>query len=217
MARGAGASGDAATAFAGIVADATPAAAAAPLAVALLVADLPRPALRVSTSGDAAAVLIGAGRSARLGSVAAGLLALAVALALYAAGSTASAALATLGPVLGVPIAVWTGIVTIAPLRSGVIRPVRTTVLAAGAAATVLGWLLVDGLGVTGERSPVLDLLGVPLRSAWRGNPALGLLVAFVLGLVVALLGRVAAARAAAPPASRLRSSGEQPVDSVEG
>jgi hypothetical protein len=94
---------------------------------------------------------------------------------------------------------------------------VRAAVLVAGAVATAIGWVLVDGLAVAGERSPVLDLLRIPLASAWRGSPALGLLVAFLLGLVAALLGRLAAARAAAPRASRLRSSGGQPVDSVEG
>ncbi|WP_297342447.1 hypothetical protein [Amnibacterium sp.] len=215
--RGAGASGDGATAFAGVVADATPASAAVPLGVALLVAALPLPALLLATSGDAAAVLIGAGRSARLGSVAAGLLVLAVTLALFAVGLTAPSALATLGPVLGVPVAVWTGVVTLAPLRSPATRSVRATAFVAAAIATVIGWLLVDGLLVPGERSPVLDLLRIPLGSAWRGGPALGVLVAFVLGLLAAVLARAAASRAAAPPASRLRSSGGQAVDSVEG
>ncbi|HEY0373756.1 MAG TPA: hypothetical protein VGC94_03120 [Amnibacterium sp.] len=215
--RGAGVSGDAATAFAGVVADATPASAAVPLGLALLVAALPLAALLVSTSGDAAAVLIGAGRSARLGSVAAGLVVLAATLALFAAGLTAPIALATLGPVLGVPVAAWTGVVTLAPLRSPATRSVRVTAFVVAAVAAVVGWLLVDGLLLAGERSPALDLLRVPFDSAWRGGPALGLFAAFVLGLLAAVLARAAAARAAAPPASRLRSSGGQPVDSVEG
>jgi hypothetical protein len=162
-------------------------------------------------------VLIGTGRSARLGSIAAGLLVLAVALALYATGLTAPTALATLGPVLAAPVAVWAGLVTLAPLRSGATRSVRTTLLVSAAIATAIAWLLVDGLVVVGERSPVLDLLGIPLGSAWRGGPAVGLAAAFVLGLLAAMLARVTAARAAAPPASRLRSGGAQPVDSVDG
>jgi hypothetical protein len=215
--RGAGASGDAATAFAGVLADATPASAATPIAIALIIAALPLPGLLLSTAGDTAAVLISAGRSARLGSVAAGLLSLAVALALFAAGLGAPTALVTVGPVLGVPLAVWTGLVTFSPLRSAATRPVRATLAASAAVATVIGWLLVDGLVVTGERSPVLDLLRISAGSGWRGGPALGLLVAFVLGLAAALIGRIAAARAAAPPASRLRSGGGRPVDSLEG
>ncbi|MGN6744118.1 MAG: hypothetical protein ACTHJL_12610, partial [Amnibacterium sp.] len=215
--RGEGVSGDPATAFAGVLADATPAAAAAPLAVLLLLAALPLPALLVSTAGDAAAVLLGAGRSARLGAVAAGLLALAFALVLLAAGLDAGTALASIGPVLGVPVAVWAGVTTLAPLRAPAGRSARAVLLWASVVAVATGWLLTDGLAVPGERSPVLDVLHIASGSVWRGTPAPGLLAAFVLGLVAAVLARIAIVRASAPPASRLRSGSRQPVDSVEG
>lgn len=215
--RGAGVVGDPATAFADVLAGATPAAAAGPLAVLLLVAALPLPALLVSTAGETAAVLISAGRSSRLGAVAAGLLALALALVLLAGGMDAGTALGTLGPVLGVPAAVWTGVATLAPLRRAAVRSASAALTWAAAGAVVVGWLLVDGLLAAGEHSPVLDALGVARDGAWRGSPAIGLAAAFVLGILAAAIARIAGTGAAAPPASRLRSGGRQAVDSVEG
>ena len=162
-------------------------------------------------------MLIGAGRSSRLGAVAAGLLALALALVLLAGGTDAATALGTLGPVLGVPAAVWTGVATVAPLRRTAVRSASASLIWAAAVATLAGWLLVDGLLARGERSPLLDALGVARDDVWRGSPALGLAAAFVLGILAAMIARAASIRAAAPPDSRRRSGGGQAVDSVEG
>jgi hypothetical protein len=79
-------------------------------------------------------------------------------------------------------------------------------------AATLVGWLLTDALLVPGERSPLLGALAAP----WRGTPALGVLVAFVLGVGVGGAGWLLARRGTPPSPERMRSGDEQPVDSVD-
>ena len=112
----------------------------------------------------------------------------------------------------------WTGVATVAPLRRAAVRSASAALAWAAASAAVIGWLLVDGLlAREASTAPCSTRSVSPADGAWRGSPAIGLAVAFVLGMLAAAIARVAGTRAAAPPASRLRSSGRQPVDSVEG
>jgi hypothetical protein len=209
----AGGGGDPGTAFVGALADATSASVTGPLAAIMLLASVTLPALLFRSAGAGGAALL-PDRSASLGAAAVGLLAIALALAGLAAGLGLIQASAAVGPLIAVPVAVWAGVATAAPLRMPGSRSRSTTAVAAGA-AVLLGWLLTDGLGAPGAHSVLLDAIGVPYSAAWRGSSAFGLAAAFVFGIVAALIGRFSARRDSAPAPSRMRTEHLQPVDSV--
>jgi hypothetical protein len=198
----------------GALADSTPAAAAAPLALVMLLASVALPALLFRSTGVAAARLLGGGRSPVLGTAAAGLLALALALAVLAAGAGLAGAASIAGALIGVPVAVWVGIASLAPLRPLGPRA-RSALAIIAAVGVVLGWLLTDGLGAPGAHSVLLDAAGIALSGPWRGSPALGLAAAFVFGLAAAVVGRAAGRQDAAPARSRMRTEHPRAVDSV--
>ncbi|GAA4744083.1 hypothetical protein GCM10025783_14710 [Amnibacterium soli] len=174
--------GDAVDEFAGALSDASASLLAAPMLVILLLSAVTLPALLLRSSGAAAARLLGAGRPVRLGAVAAGLLALAAALGVLAAGADPVAVAVAAAALLGVPVAAWAGLLAV---TSGVVRPLSAAV--GLVLAVVLGWLLSDGL-VPGVASPVLGAV-LPASSALRGGPAVGLLVALLVGAGAGALG----------------------------
>ena len=192
-----GAAGDPADAFAGSLSDATASALAAPLAVVLLLASITLPAMLLRSAGTSAARVVGRGAPVRLGTVAAGLLALAGALGLLALGADSAVALVSVAAAAGVPVAAWAGLLT---ATSGRLRGGRAALLLV--VACLAGWVLADGL-VPGAGSVVLDAVG--LTGPLRGGPAVGLLVAFAVG-------------AAAGGVSRTRGGAGLPAaDTVEG
>ena len=182
---GAGVSSDE---FAGALSDASASAFAAPLLVILLTSSLTLPALLLRSSGAAAARLLAAGRPVRLGTTASALLALAGALALTGGGIDPDRAVLAIAAGAGVPVAAWAGALM---LRSTA-RSAATTV--GVGVAVVAGWACCDGL-VPGFASPVLDALGLAGSSGFRGGPAVGLLVALVLGVVAGSLARAGSGR----------------------
>ncbi|GAA2754319.1 hypothetical protein [Amnibacterium kyonggiense] len=192
--------GDALDEFAGALSDASASLLAAPMLVILLVAGITLPALLVRSSGAAAARLLGAGRPVRLGAVASGLLALAVALGLLAGGVDPTADVLAVAALCGAPVAAWAGALT---ATRGALRPAVTT--AGLVVATVLGWALSDGV-LPGVRSPLLAAL--PSSSGLHGGPALGLLAALVVGALAGLLGG---------SATTIGRSAARPADTVEG
>lgn len=183
----AGASG-AADAFVGALVDATSVALVGPIAVLLLLSALALVATASRAAGTAAVALLDRGRSTGLGTAAATLVAIAVALAALAGGLGGSTALTRLGPLVAVPLTAVLAALTAAPaMRRGTGR----APLVALGIAVLLGWLLVDHLLVPGERGPLLDLFGLPVASAWRTTPALGLLVAALGGALAGGLAHV--------------------------
>ena len=189
--------------FAGALSDASASALAAPMLVILLISAVTLPALLLRSAGAAAARLLGAGRPVRLGTVAAGLLALAGALALLAGGVDPAGAALAAAAILGVPVAAWAGLLVV---TSSARRPGVST--AGLGIATVVGWLLSDGL-VPGSASPVLTALALPASSGLRGGPALGIAAALVIGVLAGLAGGAARSRSARPVVG--------PADTVEG
>ncbi|MGT2426860.1 hypothetical protein [Amnibacterium kyonggiense] len=168
--------------------------------VILIVSGVTLPALLLRSSGAAAARLLGAGRPVRLGAVASGLLALAVALALLAGGVDPTGEVFAATALCGAPVAAWAGVLVTTT------RSLRPAVTAAGlVVATVLGWALSDGV-VPGVRSPLLGAL--PAGTGLHGGPALGLLAALLVGALAGLLG------GSAPAVGRTAA---RPADTVEG
>jgi hypothetical protein len=192
--------GDAVDEFAGALSDASASLLAAPMLVVLLVSAVTLPAILLRSAGASAARLLGGGRPVRLGAVASGLIALAVALGLLAAGADPTAEVLSAAALCGAPVAAWAG----ALMTSGSRRSVVTT--AGIAVATVVGWVLCDGL-VPGTTSPVLAAL--PAGSGLHGGPAVGLAAALVLGAVAGALGGAGRAPVRRPVAG--------PADTVEG
>ncbi len=189
--------------FAGALSDASASALAAPLLVILLISAVTLPTVLLRSSGAAAARLLGAGRPVRLGTVAAGLLALAGALALLAGGVDPSSAALAAAALISVPVAAWAGllVVTASARRPGI----------SGAGlvlATLVGWLLSDGL-VPGAASPVLTALALPASSGLRGGPALGVAAALLIGVLAGLAG--------GPSRSRTARPAPGPADTVDG
>lgn len=171
--------------------DATPAALAVPVLAALLVAVVPLPAALVRSAGTTAARLAGTGRSRGLGSVAAGLVAVALALGALALDLPEEGLLGPVGLLLAVPVAAWAGVLTTAPVRPRwVVLPALGLVV-----ATLLGWAAIDG--IAGNRSVVLDLLPLARDAAWRSGGAASLAVALVVGMFAGLLGRIGRRRPA--------------------
>lgn len=195
--------GDPVDEFAGALSDASASLLAGPILIVLLVAALTLPALLLRSAGASAARLLGAGRPVRLGTIGAGLLALAGALGLLAAGTDPAVGAVAAAAFCGVPIAAWAGLlVTTSSAR-------RPGVAAAGlAVATVVGWLLCDGL-IPGVASPLLDALGLPASTGLRGGPAVGAAAALLLGIASGALG-------GRGPRSRSGSTAG-PADTVEG
>jgi hypothetical protein len=189
--------------FAAALSDASASAFAAPMLVILLISSLTLPALLLRSSGAAAARLLGAGRPVRLGTVAAGLLALAGALAMLAAGVDPAGAALAAAAVCGVPVAAWAGLLVV----TGSARRPLTSAVGLGV-ATLVGWLLCDGL-VPGAGSPLLTALSVPASTGLRGGPALGLAAALLIGVVAGLLS--------GPGRMRPPRPGADPADTVEG
>jgi hypothetical protein len=194
--------GDPVDDFAGALSDASASVLAAPMLVILLGSSVTLPALLLRSAGASAARLLGAGRPVRLGAVAAGLLALAVALGVLASGTDATAAVLAVAALCGVPVAAWAGLLAVGPR-------VRRPLVAAAVlgVAVLLGWLLSDGL-VPGATSPVLGALGLS-GAGLRGGPAVGLLVALVLGAVAGLAAGRSGHGVARPAPG--------PADTVEG
>ncbi|MFD1722961.1 hypothetical protein, partial [Amnibacterium endophyticum] len=93
--------------------------------------------------------------------------------------------------------AAWAGVRT----TGGAGRSAATAAVA-GVAALV-GWLRVDGL-LPGASSPVLALVDAP--AALRGGPAVGLVAAFLVGLVAGVL-----------PGRAPRTPVRRHADTVEG
>lgn len=182
--------------FAGALSDASASLLAAPMLVILLVSALTLPVLLMRSAGASAARLLGAGRPVRLGAAASGLLALAVALGMLAAGVGTTAAVLAVAGICGVPVAAWAGVLT----TGGAARRPSTTAVGL-AVAVLVGWALSDGL-VPGATSPLLAVL--PPSSGLHGGPVVGLAAALLIGAAGGLLGRSSAAtggRAAAGPA----------------
>lgn len=189
--------------FAAALSDASASALAAPLLVILLISAVTLPAVLLRSSGAAAARLLGAGRPVRLGTAAAGLLALAGALALLAGGVDPSRAALAAAALIGVPVAAWAGLLVV---TAGARRPRISGV--GLALATLVGWLLSDGL-VPGAASPVLTALALPASSGLRGGPALGIAAALLIGVLAGLAGGTRRSRTARPATG--------PADTVDG
>ncbi len=85
------------------------------------------------------------------------------------------------GPILAVPVVAWAGVVSAVPARWG--RARLTGAFVAVVVAAVVGLLLLDGVILPGERSGVLDLLGLGVASPLRASCLLALAVTFVAGL----------------------------------
>jgi hypothetical protein len=134
--------------------------------------------------------------------VASGLVALAVALGLLATGADPTAEVLAAAALCGAPVAAWAGVV----MTSGSAR--RSAVTTAGlAVATVVGWVLSDGL-VPGATSPVLAAL--PASTGLHGGPAVGLAAALVIGALAGLLGGGSSRQVVRRPVAG-------PADTVEG
>lgn len=195
--------GSAVDEFAGALSDASASALAAPMLVILLISAVTLPAVLLRSSGAAAARLLGAGRPVRLGTVAAGLLALAGALALLAGGVDPSDAALAAAALIGVPVAAWAGLLVVTASAR------RPSISGVGLGlATLVGWLLSDGL-VPGAASPVLTALALPASSGLRGGPALGVAAALLIGVVAGLAGGARRSRSA--------RSATGPADTVDG
>jgi hypothetical protein len=175
------AGGSASDAFIGAVVDGTSVVLVGPIAVLLLLSSLALVAVAARGAGAAAVSLLERGRSTGLGTAAAALVAIAIALAALAGGLGASAAVLTFGTLLAVPLTTVLAALTVAPTvrRGGGRAP-----LVVLGVTVLVGWLLVDHLLALGERSPILDLLGMPSSSPWRTVPAIGLLFAGIGGVV---------------------------------
>jgi hypothetical protein len=197
-----GGPGPAADGFAAALSDASASALAAPLLVVLVAAAVTLPALVLRSAGATAARLVGGGRPVGLGTVATGLLALAAALAVLAAGTAPDDVAVAAAGLLGMPLAAWAGALVLPPASRG-----RVTAIGLGVGA-VVGLVLADGL-VPGATSPVLDLVGVAASTGLRGGPAVGLAAAFVLGVAAAAAGGIGAVRP--------MTSAADPADTVEG
>jgi hypothetical protein len=197
------AGGGAVDEFAGALSDASASALAAPMLVILLVSAVTLPALLLRSAGAAAARLLGEGRPVRLGTVAAGLLALAAALGLLASGVDPAGAALAVAALLGVPVAAWAGLLAV---TSSARRPAAVGI--GLVVATLVGWVLSDGL-LPGSTSPVLAALALPASSGLRGGPAIGVAAALLIGVLAGLAGRSAGSARTNPVAG--------PADTVEG